>query len=387
VAHSGGSLPTESYTYDSAGNRRTEGMESGFTYDAANRLTQDPDYDYAYDAAGNLVSKTHRSSGAVTTYAYSAENRLEQVSLPGGASVAFKYDPLGRLALKQTAASTYRYVYDQDQTLAVFNGSGSLIRRYLNGSAIDRQWGVIIGGIGGDHYITPVSTLGSIDGYIETDGSFQTQILYEAFGTPHPDGAMVDERLFAGRDYDAASGLYYLRNRFYDPASGRFLQPDPMPALAATAPYIYAANSPTNYRDPFGLDPASNPSQAEALGNMLNKRVLEPAVNRGIEEGLGRLGDVPNALNPSIVPLPGIGTVGRTAWTQYNQWKDIISVFGSANPLEAGIRWYSSQPWNPARHYIDDFLTMGGQLERRQARIRPICGLFNNLGLIGSRNR
>jgi RHS repeat-associated protein len=197
----------------------------------------------------------------------------------------------------------------------------------------------------------------------------------------------VDERLFAGRDYDAASGLYYLRNRFYDPASGRFLQPDPMPALAATAPYIYAANSPTNYRDPFGLDPASNPSQAEALGNMLNKRVLEPAVNRGIEEGLGRLGDVPNALNPSIVPLPGIGTVGRTAWTQYNQWKDIISVFGSANPLEAGIRWYSSQPWNPARHYIDDFLTMGGQLERRQARIRPICGLFNNLGLIGSRNR
>jgi hypothetical protein len=30
---------------------------------------------------------------------------------------------------------------------------------------------------------------------------------------------------------------------------------------------------------------------------------------------------------------------------------------------------------------------MGGQLERRQARIRPICGLFNNLGLIGSRNR
>ena len=51
-------------------------------YDAANRLLSDADYDYTYDADNNMVSRTAKSGGATTTFAYDAENRLVQVASP-----------------------------------------------------------------------------------------------------------------------------------------------------------------------------------------------------------------------------------------------------------------------------------------------------------------
>ncbi|MCL4244488.1 MAG: RHS repeat-associated core domain-containing protein, partial [Candidatus Dadabacteria bacterium] len=33
---------------------------------------------------------------------------------------------------------------------------------------------------------------------------------------------------YTGREYDAESGLYYYRARYYDPSIGRFLQEDPI---------------------------------------------------------------------------------------------------------------------------------------------------------------
>jgi RHS repeat-associated protein len=56
---------------------------------------------------------------------------------------------------------------------------------------------------------------------------------------------------FAGREYDAKSGLYYYRSRYYDPAIGRFLSVDTIDAIN---PYIYADNSPTNKVDPNGTN-------------------------------------------------------------------------------------------------------------------------------------
>ena len=45
-------------------------------------------------------------------------------------------------------------------------------------------------------------------------------------------------------------GLYYLRARYYDPETGRFLGQD---ALPAANPYAYVANNPTNLIDSSGL--------------------------------------------------------------------------------------------------------------------------------------
>jgi RHS repeat-associated protein len=52
-----------------------------------------------------------------------------------------------------------------------------------------------------------------------------------------------------------ASGLLYRRHRYYDPASGRFTQPDPIGIAGGLNSYAYANGDPVNNRDPFGLCP------------------------------------------------------------------------------------------------------------------------------------
>ncbi|MCI0711837.1 MAG: RHS repeat-associated core domain-containing protein [Chloroflexi bacterium] len=62
---------------------------------------------------------------------------------------------------------------------------------------------------------------------------------------------------YTGQQYDDASGLYFLRARYYDPAIGRFLSQDPYPVNMGNPVelnrYVYTANNPVNFADPSGL--------------------------------------------------------------------------------------------------------------------------------------
>ncbi len=376
AAHGHPSNPDERYSYDRAGNRRVEGSESDYVYDAANQLRQDGRYTYDYDASGNRTMSNRVGGGVWTSYEYDSENRLIQVTQSGGDWVRFAYDPLGRLAEKlDSSGAVRRYVYDQDEVLAEFDGAGNLARRYITRDSIDMLLGVISGG---DHYFAGTDRLGTVIGFLDDGGDSAGAYHYQAFGQiSDVEGAVANERTFAGREYETVSGLYHMRARFYDPVTGQFLQREPLVYRGATAPYVYAGNNPTNYRDPYGLE---DEGELAALGGMFKRRVSGPLIQRGIGEAIGRIGNIPNYINPSIVPLDSVGTLGRTAWGQYNTWKDIIQVFGSDNPAEAGIRWWDKQWWNPVRgEMLNSFLTMGGTLPRREARIRPICGLTGEI--------
>jgi RHS repeat-associated protein len=48
-------------------------------------------------------------------------------------------------------------------------------------------------------------------------------------------------------------GFTYLRNRWYDPQSGRFLTQDPIGLAGGVNLYAYAGNNPVSFSDPFGL--------------------------------------------------------------------------------------------------------------------------------------
>jgi RHS repeat-associated protein len=50
-----------------------------------------------------------------------------------------------------------------------------------------------------------------------------------------------------------ASGQLYMRNRYYDPESGRFTQEDPIGLAGGLNLYGFADGDPVNYSDPFGL--------------------------------------------------------------------------------------------------------------------------------------
>jgi RHS repeat-associated protein len=54
-------------------------------------------------------------------------------------------------------------------------------------------------------------------------------------------------------DKQDASGQMYRRNRYYDPATGRFTQEDPIGLAGGLNLYGAAGGDPVNYDDPLGL--------------------------------------------------------------------------------------------------------------------------------------
>jgi RHS repeat-associated protein len=52
-----------------------------------------------------------------------------------------------------------------------------------------------------------------------------------------------------------AGGQMYMRNRYYDPATGQFTQPDPIGIAGGLNVYGFAAGDPVSYSDPYGLCP------------------------------------------------------------------------------------------------------------------------------------
>jgi RHS repeat-associated protein len=102
-----------------------------------------------------------------------------------------------------------------------------------------------------------------------TDGSEATVKSYEydAFGNIRSEtGALAHNAFtYTGREYHSESGLYYYRNRFYDPQLGRFLTQDPIGMLGGINLYAYVGNDPVNFVDSFGLEPLTE-CQKKLLG-------------------------------------------------------------------------------------------------------------------------
>jgi len=65
-------------------------------------------------------------------------------------------------------------------------------------------------------------------------------------------GTIGTRFLYAGRDYDADTELYYYRARWYDPQARRFISEDPIGLNGGINLYAYVGNNPINAIDPFG---------------------------------------------------------------------------------------------------------------------------------------
>jgi len=116
-------------------------------------------------------------------------------------------------------------------------------------------------------------TLGDVQGsaQVTVDGSGQVaRNAYTPYGVKRAGSNVASAHGWLNQIADADTGLTYLNARYYDPALGRFLSPDPLmnPGDPRTLdPYRYADNNPVVYMDSAGLAPSCAGATGKAYEN------------------------------------------------------------------------------------------------------------------------
>lgn len=245
-----GTTTTESYSYDPVGNRTASLGVSSYTTNSSNELTALTGAGFTYDYNGNATSKT--VSGSATNYEWDFENRLTMVILPGtGGTVNFKYDPFGRRIYKSSSSGTTIYAYDGENVTEEVSSSGSTLARYSQGLNIDEALAMLRSGT--TNYYNE-DGIGSIISVTSSSGTLNQTYTFDTFGKQTASsGSLVNSFQYTGREFDAETGIYYYRARYYDPNSGRFLSEDPLGFFTGVNHFSYVSNNPGIYFDPFGL--------------------------------------------------------------------------------------------------------------------------------------
>jgi RHS repeat-associated protein len=250
----------ESYGYDAVGNRTTSHLSASYTHQPFNRLTSTTSATYTYDNNGNLLTKVDGSG--TRTYTWDSDNRLKQVTLPGGATVNYKYDALGRRIQRTTSTGAdERYVHDGHDVLLDLNSSLAVTTSYLNGLGIDDHLRQTNTTTGVSYFLT--DHLSSTSGLTDASGNVIETLSYDSFGN-NP-GSTRTRYTYTGRERDADTGLLHYRARWYDPAQGRFISEDPIGFEGGMNWYAYVDNSPLSASDPFGLAKCKDPKYCAQL--------------------------------------------------------------------------------------------------------------------------
>jgi len=299
------SLNSESYTYDSTGNRVTANGDTYTTGDA-NQLLCDGTYTYTYDANGNRTMKfvwtdsdtdgvvDDGERSAITVYAWDSRNRLASVTTydddadrTAGTSssvVSYAYDyrnqMISRVVDSDGASGNATvekdvFVYDGGEIVLEFTHSGSgeavrpdLSERYLwDSQAVDHlfadeavEWDSNAGKSVTDEVLwalvdhqNTIRDLAAYDSGADTTAVANHRI-YDAYGNLSSETAASASCVFGytGRYKDSATGLQNNLNRWYDSSTGRWISEDPIGYRGGINLYEYCDDNPLTHTDPQG---------------------------------------------------------------------------------------------------------------------------------------
>ncbi|WP_445744623.1 RHS repeat domain-containing protein [Pectobacterium parmentieri] len=258
-------------------------VQASARYDAAGRVVERGHTQYQYDDCGRLAVKRETRPGfrpKETHFDWDVQDRLVRVSLPDGARWRYRYDVFGRRINKvregqvpsTQAVARVAYRWDGDQLIGQqqYRADGSAAREvqwvYEPGSFRPLAQVEAQGGDTQLHYIVTdlagtARELCSEEGDVHWRGEQGLWGAHREERRPIPlrrylgDAANEEvycELRYQGQLYDAETGLYYNRHRYYDAESGQYLSPDPIGLLGGLRPQGYVTN-PLGWIDPLGL--------------------------------------------------------------------------------------------------------------------------------------
>ncbi|MBI5196646.1 MAG: DUF2778 domain-containing protein [Nitrospirae bacterium] len=249
--------PNEFFNYDFVGNRTDSHLSSSYTTNELNRLTEDNSFIYGYDTDGNITSKQNKTTNETTYFYYDAENKLVQVDKYNStptliSSVSYSYDGFGRRIKKNVNSTVTYYIYDNEDIRFETDAVGTITAEYTHGHGIDEPLAMRRSGA---NYYYHTNGLGSITALTDSTKAVVQSYVYDSFGQIiSQTGTITNPYTFTGREYDAETGMYYYRARYYDATIGRFISEDPVGFAGGDVNlYAYVGNNPVNFVDPFGL--------------------------------------------------------------------------------------------------------------------------------------
>ena len=247
---------TITYRYDEVGNRISAGARN-YVYDDNDRLIEEREggevvVEYGYDDNGNLLSRTEGNE--TVNYIWDDRNRLVTVE-ENGEVVEFEYDDDNIRVSQTVGGQKTSFLLDKnrpyDQVLAEFV-DGEEVASYVYGLDLISQER---NGVDSFYF---VDGLGSTRGLTDGSGEVTDAYWYDAYGNLlEHEGDSENDYLFAGEQFDEQLGQYYLRQRYYDAATGRFTRRDTWEGRLhepiTLNKYLYANGNPVSYVDPSGL--------------------------------------------------------------------------------------------------------------------------------------
>ena len=202
---------------------------------------------YQYDGSGKTLSD------GVRNFVYNSEGRIERIQ-NGSVGVVNVYNALGQRVQKNSGnAKTYFSYDEQGRLLGDYDNNGNMLREYiyLNNQPIallSNEKPNEVLKISSDHLGTPRAV---------TDKN--STVLWrwegEAFGDVKPQVETIKLPLrHSGQYEDSETGLFYNYFRFYNPATGRYIENDPIGLQGGNNPYVYVTANPLKFLDAYGLE-------------------------------------------------------------------------------------------------------------------------------------
>jgi RHS repeat-associated protein len=243
-------------TYDAVGNP----ADLGATLNAGNRLRVFNGVTMTYDADGFMVRR--QTSTTTDSLVWDDFGRLVKVirTVPTSTTTSFTYDGFGhriKKAVTGTGATTVQYVWDGDQLIAETDANGTLTQSYSYYPGVDQPRSVTVGT---QTYLMSTEPDGTVNGLIrKSDKTVAAQYAYTPWGELETNvdsigGVRVNSLRWKGLVYDKETGLYYMRARYYDPTTRRFVSEDPIGLEGGINEYVFGSGDPVNRSDPTGLD-------------------------------------------------------------------------------------------------------------------------------------